>query len=262
MSFNENSAQVDVPQGGSEIPAVANPENPLIPGGEEHEVGASGGLPWYVANKFEIRRNKSGVGSHMAPQESFVQDVLIFGQKQAEMFLPEKEGKTNEELEFALREVELTRSLLEVRNDFDIDDDAAALIKMEAKDILRNLRDRYIMSLSICGSCHVDRMYSIRHAQLMDWDVNNTTNSKRFIDAGNTRDKWARKAAYYGFVISNLTTEFNNAGIDLNLEGGIRQRLYQDARNTKQWLDSSRAELPDATGQTAEAKAALDALAA
>ena len=64
--FNEESAQPDMPAGGSEIQAETNPQT--VTGGEDQkEIGTGGGLPWYFANKFAYRNNKSGVGRHLAP---------------------------------------------------------------------------------------------------------------------------------------------------------------------------------------------------
>ena len=255
------SAQPEKPAGGSEIPAVSNPENALAnedhsTGNEAHDTGAAGGLPWYLAAKFEYRNNKSGPGRHLAPQESYVQDVLREGLAQQALFTP---GSKSTELEQALEELGATRRLMEIRNEFDIDDDEAVAVKMEAKCILRDLRTRYLLALKIAGANHVDRMYRIRHAQLNDWDVNNTINSEAFINTGNSRDKWARKAGYYAFIIDNLAQDYNNAGIDLNLEGGIRQSLYSDARDAKQRL-SQPAVAPSAS-DTAD-KADLSAMAA
>lgn len=234
------SAQPDRPAGGSEIPAESNPESALDKedtsvGNEPHTPGVAGNLPWYVANKFGWRNNKTGPGRHLAPHESYVMDVLRYGQDYANQFRPTPKS---DEHEFALRELEATRSLIEVRNDFDVDDDEAAPIKMEAKCILRDLRTRYLLALKIAGSAQADRVYAIEHARLNEWDVNNTTNSNRFIEQGNVRDRWARKAGYYSFVIEHLTTQFNDAHIDLNLEGGIRQSLYGDARDARSRLEA------------------------
>lgn len=240
MSFNTNSAQPNRIAGGSEIPSEAAPESILdiedpTTGNAPHEPGVAGGLPWYVANKFGWRNNKTGPGRHLAPHESYVQDVLTYGISYADLFRP---GEKSDELEFAMQELGAVRTLIEARNAFDVDDDEAAPVKMEAKCVLRDLRNRYLLALKITGSAQCDRVYAVEHAQLNDWDVNNTTNSDRFITNGNTRDKWARKAGYYGFVIDMLAGLYNDADIDLNLEGGIRQSLYGDARDARQRLES------------------------
>lgn len=231
------SAQPERPVGQGELPAAESAlakEDPST-GNEAHQPGTAGMLPWYVANKFGWRNNKTGPGRHLAPHESYVQDVLSYGTDYGDKFTP---AKNSDELEHALAELEATRTLIEVRNDFDVDDDEAAPIKMEAKCILRDLRTRYLLALKIAGSAQCDRVYAIEHAHLNDWDVNNTTNSDRFITNGNTRDKWARKAGYYGFIINQLATQFNAANIDLNLEGGIRQSLFGDARDARQRLEA------------------------
>lgn len=234
------SAQPERPAGQSEIPAESGPESALAKedpstGNDPHEVGTAGNLPWYVANKFGWRNNKTGPGRHLAPHESYVADCLTYGTDYAEKFTPEN---GSDEFELALSELEATRKLIEIRNDFDVDDDEAAPVKMEAKCILRDLRTRYLLALKIAGSAQCDRVYAIEHAHLNDWDVNNTTNSNRFIEQGNVRDRWARKAGYYGYVINQLATQFNAADIDLNLEGGIRQSLYGDARDARQRLEA------------------------
>lgn len=231
--FNENSAQPDVTAGGSEIQAEANPQT--VTGGEEHEVGAGGGLPWYFASKFAFRNNKSGVGRHLAPQESYVQDVLREGLTQAARYVP---AEGSEELGLLEREVNATRDLIEIRNDFDIDDDSTLEVKMEGKDPIRSLRARFLLALKIAGANHVDRMYRIEHAQLNDWDINRTTEHKSFITSGAIRDKWARKAGYYGSVLDAIDDLVVAAEINLNLEGGIRQALYQDAREVSQNLSA------------------------
>lgn len=259
---NYESAQPERPAGQSEIPAVQAPESALAKedtsvGNDQHQVGAAGGLPWYVANKFGWRNNKTGPGRHLAPHESYVMDVLSYGQQYATMFAPQPKSS---EHECALNELEATRRLIETRNEFDVDDDEAAPIKMEAKCILRDLRTRYLLALKIAGSAQCDRVYAIEHAQLNDWDVNNTTNSQRFIDQGNVRDKWARKAGYYGFVIDQLATQFNDADIDLNLEGGIRQSLFGDARDARSRLEAPpvlpQSEIPTEQKKLAETLAA------
>lgn len=256
------SAQPERPAGGSEIQAEQAPESALAiedpsTGNEPQAPNTAGGLPWYVANKFGWRNNKTGPGRHLAPHESYVQDVLTYGLQYGEAFTPDKES---DEFEMALSELEMVRGIIEIRNQFDVDDDEAAPVKMEAKCILRDLRTRYLLALKITGSCQTDRVYAIENAQLNDWDVNNTTNSDRFIQSGNTRDKWARKAGYYGFIISQLAIVFNDANIDLNLEGGIRQSLYSDARDAKQRLDAPpqlpRSEVPTEQKKLAETLAA------
>lgn len=235
--MSDVSAQPEKPAGQGEMPAAQTAlavEDPTV-GNDEHQPNTAGGLPWYVANKFGWRNNKTGPGRHLAPHESYVQDVLTYGTQYADAFRP---GENSDELETALVELEATRTLLQARNAFDIDDDEAAPVKMEAKCILRDLRTRYLLCLKISGSAQCDRVYAIENAQLNDWDVNNTTNSDRFIQQGNTRDKWARKAGYYMFVIEQLATPFNDAGIDLNLEGGIRQSLFGDARDARARLEA------------------------
>ena len=162
-------------------------------------------------------------------------DVLSEGLAQAELFAP-AEGSS--EFDLVALEVEAIRTLVEIRNDFDIDDDAEAPVKMEAKDVIRSLRARFLLSLKIAGANHVDRMYRIEHAQLNDWDINRTTEHDSFITSGNIRDKWARKAAYYGTVLQDIDDLVVASGIDLNLEGGIRQSLYQDARDVSQNMSS------------------------
>lgn len=258
---NFETAMPERHAGGSEIAAENNPQSSLATadpttGDAPHATGESGGLPWYLAAKFEYRNNKSGPGRHLAPQESYVQDVLREGLAQAALFIP-AEGST--ELDQAKEEAELLLALMDNRNEFDIDDDPALEIKGEAKTILRDLRTRFLLALKIAGTTHVERMYSIRNAQLNDWDVNNTINGKYFIDAGNTRDKWARKAGYYQWIMTQFDAQYDQSGIAMNLEGGIRQSLFSDARDAKQRL-STPARVPN-QADTADIKD-LSAMAA
>lgn len=257
------TAQPDRTAGGSEIASIEHPEDGLAiqdvtNGDPEHEVGVSGGLPWYVASKFEWRNNKTGPGRHLAPHESYIADVIREGLGQQDKFKPTGK-KLSSEQDLALTEAATLRSLIETRNEFDVDDDDAAQVKMEAKCILRDLRTRYLLALKIAGSTHVDRMYRIRHFQLNDWNVEQLLNSERFIASANTRDKWARKAFYYNCVIENLASEFTAAGIELNIEGGIRQSLFSDGRDEKARLATPAK--PVTAADTAD-KADLSAMAA
>lgn len=264
MSFNENSAQADAVQGGSELPTAQSPLNveDTQAGNEEHQPGTSGGLPWYVANKFGWRNNKSGPGRHLAPHDSYVVDVMTYSARAAARFIPvtDADVKNSEEHDAALNEAELVRKIIDVRNGFDVDGDQALEISKEAADVLRSIRNRAAMAYRIAGSAAVDNLYSIEHARLMEQDVNNTTGSKRFTDRTSVALKWGRIAAYYQMIMNTLTSEFNSAGFDDDLTPVIRQQLFNDARDTKQWLERPNPVNAPVTGERAADRKAADDL--
>jgi hypothetical protein len=267
MSFNENSAQPDRISGQSEIPEVANPQSAIDvvdtqAGNDEHERGAAGGLPWYVANKFGWVKNKTGPGRHLAPHPSYVVDVMNYGIKVAAKFIPTDEAtrKASEEFELALAEVDLTRKLIANRDAFDTNDETLEISK-EAADVLRSIRNRAVMAYRIAGEAAVDNLYAIEYAKQMEWDVNNTTGSKRFTDRTETALKWGRIAGYYQMVMNGLVSEFNAAGFDDDLTPAVRQQLFSVGRDTKQWLERPNPVNAPVTGEpTADRKAAEDLL--
>ena len=204
--FDENTAVPEKPQGTNEI--VPNPVTTVLqmPSATEENKhpsveSGSGALPWYLADKYEKRNNKNGNGWHLAPLDTYKQDVIdeatYLTSKLMKDFLDERSSDKS----MADAVIKDVKSIIQTERGRDTSGSSAL-------PILRLYRDRLALSLKIAGSTAVDQMQRVQNAQRTGGDVDAVKNNKYFQQAGQNRDKYAHHAVYYEYIWIQLQDEW------------------------------------------------------
>lgn len=230
--FNQNSAQSEQTAGQSEIrearaPIVSVMDQSNTETPEPSVKPGETGLAWWDAMKYYWRQNSSGRGSHLAPQDSYVDDVLSEGdieiQTAAKDFLDEK----SDDLRLANEELAAATSILETRTGFDPSG-------VEANAFARLYRDRAIIARKICGASIVSANHRLQNAAATTGDTDAVVDSDFFKSDIENAKRWAFKACYYEYIVSKLHEVFDMKevlpkGLAQALADGVRRQLYDDA---------------------------------
>lgn len=243
--FDENSAVQDRPQGADEImpnpvTSVLQMDSATAPN-ETPSVSGSEGLPWYLADKYEKRNNKSGNGWHLAPLDTYKQDVIDEATYQTNMTVRdfmEDDDKSSDKSK-ADSVVKSLRSIIKT----EIGRDTSG---RSALPYLRQIRDRLALSLKICGATSVDQMHRVQNAQRTGADVEAVKANEYFQRAGENRDYYAMEAVYSQYIWTQLQDEWvqlEQQPVDFNAI--IGRMLYDDAIQAGNRLKAPRqAEVP------------------
>lgn len=227
--FNENSAMQDVPAGQSEIRETRSPivsvmdqsntetPEPSLPAGAT-------ALAWWDDMKYFWKRNASGNGCHLAPQDSYIDDVLVEGdveiQRAAKEFLNEK----SDDYERAERVVKLVRELGQELTGFDPSG-------VEANALIRFFRERSIISRKIAGASAVSANHRLANAAATTGDIEAVKATDYFKSDIENTERWAYKDCLHEYVCTQLATEYPDViqQFSQQLANGVKRALYDDA---------------------------------
>ncbi len=160
--FNEDSNMRDLPAGGSEIPAVSNPQQGVrqVTAGEAQEQAQTAqksagiaALPWWDEMKYYWRRSKSG-GFHLAPQDSYVDDVL----HRADYFMASHATHELSDTDFEEFE-QAAQAYISIIQDEDARDTAGTA----GHAVRRFLLGRLVIARKITGSMQVSAEHRVEH---------------------------------------------------------------------------------------------------
>lgn len=227
--FNENSAMQDQTAGQSEIRearagivSVIDQSNT-----EQSQPSVTSGptaLAWWDDMKFYWRRNASGNGSHLAPQDSYVNDVLVEGdteiQAAAKDFLDEKSG----DVEQADRLVVLMTEATQILTGLDPSG-------VEANALVRFFRDRATIARKITGASAVSANHRLQHAHATTGDVEAVKDTDYFKSDIENCKRWAFKACLHEYIANTFVAEFPDVlnNFAQRLADGVRRSIYDDA---------------------------------
>ena len=209
MSFNENSAQPDLPQGivdsaprdvnvttGEKIdprPAVTTPQVNPTP-----SLATSGpaALPWWDAMKYYWKKSMSG-GYHLAPSEEYVDDVL--DRTDLYMTTIAKELGKDDYREFQAA-ADLRRTVIQT-------EDALDTAGVEGNAERRNVLNRLVIARKICGVNAVSMEHRTRHEHsLPNGDVDKMQSDKEgyYLADKEKRERWGFKAIRLEFIVKAI----------------------------------------------------------
>lgn len=227
--FNENSAQQDLPAGQSEIretraPIVSvmqqsNTETPT----PSVTTGPTA-LAWWDDMKYYWRQNASGNGSHLAPQDSYIDDVLVEGDAEIQLaakdFLDEKSG----DAEQADRLVVLLTEATQILNGLDT-------TGVEANALVRFFRDRATIARKITGASAVSANHRLQNAHATTGDVDAVRETDFFKSDIENSKRWAFKACLYEYIANTFVDEYKDvlSNFAQRLADGVRRQLYDDS---------------------------------
>jgi len=190
MSFNENAVSRELPVGMGEI---APSELRQVAQGEESSspsvrTNLPGLAPW-DESRFFWRANKNGSGYHLAPQESYVIDVL----DRADHHMEKLANKLSDD------DFEAFDASVKLLQDRLADETANDTTGIETADVLRQLFTRLMIARKVCGSCAVSAEHrTIREANKRDGDVEkmqaDTSSTGYYVADVGKREIWGWKA--------------------------------------------------------------------
>jgi hypothetical protein len=229
MSFNENSVMQEQPAGESEVQSVrapivsvmqqsnTEPTTPSLPAGAT-------ALAWWDDMKYYWRQNASGNGCHLAPQDSYIDDVLTEGDFEIEKASKQFSSKKSTEAEQAARIVELVRELGQELRGFD---DSG----VEADAFVRYFRSRAIIARKIAGASAVSANHRLQHAAATTGDIDSVKETDFYKSDLSNCEKWARNDCLYEIICSQMQPEYPEVIKEFasQLASGVRSGLYDDA---------------------------------
>lgn len=226
MSFNQNSAMREQPQGMLEVPAA--PVQPLATGtpSEPSVVPGSTALAWWDAPKFYWRRNASGNGCHLAPQDSYVNDVL--DRTDHYMTTLAKLLGKDEYAEFD-EAAQLRLQLIQTEDAFDTSG-------VEGNSVRREVLNRLIIARKICGASAVSAEHRvINELGRENGDVEKLKADPEGFYASDVekRERWGNKAIRLEYIAKAIADgevipKDDRAFAEL-LAKRIQRSLYDDA---------------------------------
>ena len=226
--FDQDSAQVDSPAGGSEVAAEQNPTVSVLQQSNTEEnaspsvESSAASLPWYLDMKFFWKRNRSGNGSHLAPQETFVNDVIAEGDRVIMVASKDFTDAKSNDIKLAKDELGAAKSIIETRNAFDSSG-------VEGENLLRMYLQRVILARKIAGSSEVSAQHRVINATLTGQDIDKLKESDYFKSDIENRDRWAFKACYYEFIARKLADGEIIKDLSAQIVSGVGRLLYDDA---------------------------------
>lgn len=226
--FEGNTVQAEKPAGGSEVAADQNPiVSVLQQSNTEENVSPSvessaANLPWYLDMKYFWKKNRSGNGSHLAPQETFVNEVLTEGDRVIMAAAKDFTAKNSNDIKLAKDELGAAKSIIETRNAFDTSG-------VEGQNLLRMYLQRVILARKIAGSSEVSAQHRVINATLTGQDIDRVKDSDYFKSDLENRDRWAFKACYYEFIARELQDGDIIKDLSSQIVAGVGRLLYDDA---------------------------------
>ena len=222
--FNENTP-ADQVQGQSEMPAV--PVQPLAtqaPAEPSVQAGATG-LAWWDAMKYYWRKSANG-GSHLAPQDSFVSDVL--DRTDHYMTTIAKDLGEDDYAEFNTT-AELHKQLIQA-------EDAVDTSGVEGNSARRNVLNRLIIARKICGASAVSAEHRVTNELSRETgDVEKLKGDSEGFYASDVekRERWGFKAIRLEFIAKAIADgeviPTDEAAFAQLLATRIQRSLYDDA---------------------------------
>lgn len=226
--FDENTVQADRPAGGSEVAAEQNPTISVLQQTNTEEnaspsVESSGvSLPWYLDMKYFWKKNRSGNGSHLAPQEVFVNDVITEGDRVILLASKDFTDKKSNDMKLVKDELEAAKMIIETRNAFDTS-------SVEGQNLLRMYLQRVILARKIAGASEVSAQHRVINATFTGQDIERVKESDYFKSDLENRDRWAFKACYYEFIARELADGDIIKDLSAQITSGVGRLLYDDA---------------------------------
>lgn len=226
--FDENTAQVDQPAGGSEVAAERNPIVSVMQQSSTEEIASPSvdssvaSLPWYLDMKYFWKRNRSGNGSHLAPQQVFIDDVLSEGDRVILLAAKDFTAKNSGDPKLADAELVAARSILETRKAFDTSG-------VESQNLLRMYLQRVILARKIAGASEVSAQHRVINATLTAQDIERVKESDYFKSDISSMKKWAHKACYYEYIARELKDGDIITDLTAQIIKGVGNLLYDDA---------------------------------
>jgi len=226
--FEDNTAQPEKEAG---LPkSEAEPDNPVVSAihqasAEENDspsVAGSGALPWYLDMKYFWKQNKSGNGSHLAPQATFIDDVLTEGDRVVLLAAKDFTDKKSTDLELAKAELKAAQDIIETRKAFDT-------AGVAAQRIIRNYLKECVLARKIAGASEVSAQHRIINARLTGQDEEKVKSTDWFKSDLENRDRWAFQACYYEFIASALADGEVIIDLRAQIVSGVGRLLYDDA---------------------------------
>lgn len=226
MSFNEYTAMREQPQGMLEIPApaaqplaIGTPSAPSVPSGAT-------ALAWWDAPKYYWRRNASGNGCHLAPQESYVNDVLH--RTDHYMTVLAKQLGKDEYAEFDAT-AELRLQMIQSEDAFDTSG-------VEGNSIRREVLNRLIVARKICGASAVSAEHRVlNELSRENGDVEKLKGDPEGFYASDIekRERWGNKAIRLEYVAKAIADgeiiPKDDQAFAFLLAKRIQRSLYDDA---------------------------------
>jgi len=223
--FNENSGMVEQLQGHGEIPAA--PAQPLATQTPTQPSVQSGttGLAWWDANKYYWRKSANG-GTHLAPQDSFVEDVL--DRTDHYMTTIAKSLSEDEYGEFQAT-ADLRKQMIESEDAFDTSG-------VEGNSIRREVLNRLIIARKICGASAVSAEHRVTNELSRETgDVEKLIGDSEGFYASDIekRERWGQKAVRLEFIAKAVADgeviPTDEKAFSELLANRIKRSLYDDA---------------------------------
>jgi hypothetical protein len=225
--FNEDSAMREEYQGGTEIQEL---QNPIVSvrqqtNTEEPQPSATAGptnLAWWDDMKYFWKRNSRNNGFHLAPQDSYVDDVLVEGDFEIQLAANHFMEKNSGDLKAAKAEAKAANEIIQVRTGFDTSG-------VETNDVYRFYRNRAIIARKIVGSSAVSANHRLMHAEASGNNPDDVKKTTYFQSDLENCKRWAFKACYYEYIISQLPDHEIIRDLPTILATGVGRQLYDDA---------------------------------
>lgn len=199
--------------------ATATPTAPSV-------VAGTTGLAWWDANKYYWRQNASGNGAHLAPQDSFVADVL--DRTDVYMQAIAREFGEDDYKEFT--------ATAELRVQMIQNEDAVDTSGVEGNAERRNILNRLIIARKICGASAVSAEHRvINELSRETGDVEKLkADSEGYYQADvDKRERWGFKAIRLEFIAKHIADgeiiPKDEAAFAALLAKRIQRSLYDDA---------------------------------
>jgi hypothetical protein len=224
--FNENTAMVEQAQGvGEEAKApvqplaIGTPSEPSVPAGAT-------ALAWWDAPKYYWRRNASGNGCHLAPQDSYVDDVLDRTDHYMSSIAKDLGEDEYDEFDEAAK---LRLQMIQSEDAFDTSG-------IEGNSVRREVLNRLIIARKICGVSAVSAEHRvINELSRETGDVEKLKGDPEGFYASDVekRERWGQKAIRLEYIAKAIADgevipTSDTAFADL-LGKRIQRSLYDDA---------------------------------
>ena len=228
--FNEASAMPEAPTGQSEIQdRAASQLAAITPSEPSVQTSAPGLAPWDI-EKYYWRQNASGNGAHLAPQDSYLADVL----DRCDLYMQSIAKKLSDDdfIAFGVS-ADLRASVVQ-------DEDALDTSGIEGNDIRRTVLKRLIIARKICGASAVSAEHRVQQAMNAGRSESEIETMKADSSATGwyaadieKRERWGFKAVRLEFIAKALS----DGDVIPNVEAAfaellakrIRSGLYDDA---------------------------------
>lgn len=203
MSFDQDSAQPDLPQGTDETGATN--VRPMVGAAEAANLPQAStppgtvALAWWDSMKYFWRKSASG-GFHLAPQEDYVADVLDRGDHYIGVAAKEFSAKNSGDIESANSELKDVKSIMQTRT-------AIFQDGIETQALIRTYLQRAVIARKIAGASAVSAEHRVMNElNKVDGNVDVLKDDAKGFYASDIekRDRWAHKACYFEYIASQI----------------------------------------------------------